>query len=57
MKFISILLVSLTTQLLFAQEKKTGDEILGIWLTGSGNGKVEIYKNGNTFQGKIVKNL
>jgi len=54
MKFISTLLLIVSTQLLFAQEKKMGDEISGIWLTGSGNGKVEIYKNGNTFQGKIV---
>jgi uncharacterized protein (DUF2147 family) len=37
----------------FAQEKK-GDEILGTWLTGSKNAKVEITKNGTYFQGKIV---
>lgn len=54
MKFISTLLLSIAVQLLTAQDKKTGDEILGIWLTGSGNGKVEIYKNGNSYQGKIV---
>ena len=30
------------------------DALLGIWLTGSGNGKVEIYKSDNTFRGKIV---
>ena len=30
------------------------DEILGIWLTGSKNGKVEIYKCGSEYCGKIV---
>lgn len=37
-----------------AQVKSSGDDLLGIWLTGSGNGKVQIYKNGNNYQGKIV---
>ncbi|MFN6374206.1 MAG: DUF2147 domain-containing protein [Chitinophagia bacterium] len=36
------------------QEKSGADDLLGIWLTGSKNGKVEIYKNGNSYQGKIV---
>lgn len=36
------------------QDKSGGDELLGIWLTGSKNGKVEIYKNGTTYQGKII---
>ena len=30
------------------------DAILGTWLTGSGKGKVNIYKNGDVFFGKIV---
>lgn len=38
----------------FGQDKAGGDELLGIWLTGSKNGKVEIYKNGSNYQGKIV---
>jgi uncharacterized protein (DUF2147 family) len=33
---------------------QSADEILGIWLTGEGNGHVEIYKNGSKYQGKIV---
>jgi len=37
-----------------AQDKTNGDELLGIWLTGSKNGKVEIYKKGDNYQGKIV---
>jgi uncharacterized protein (DUF2147 family) len=36
------------------QDKQGADDLLGIWLTGTGNGKVEVYKNGNTYQGKIV---
>ena len=38
----------------YAQENKSNDAILGIWKTGSGNGKVEIYKKGNQYLGKIV---
>ena len=37
-----------------AKSQKASDQILGIWKTGTGNAHVEIYKNGNTFQGKIV---
>ncbi|MEN9951207.1 MAG: hypothetical protein RLY85_1959 [Bacteroidota bacterium] len=54
MKLFSTMLLTIAVQVLFAQDKQTGDEILGVWLTGSGNGKVEIYKKGNTYQGKIV---
>ena len=37
-----------------AQEKPKADALLGIWLTGSGNGKVEIYKSDKTYRGKII---
>lgn len=37
-----------------AQDKQSSDAILGIWKTGSGNGKVEIYKKGDQYLGKIV---
>jgi uncharacterized protein (DUF2147 family) len=40
------------SQSLFAQ--KNADQILGTWLTGSGNARVEIYKNASNFQGKII---
>ncbi len=49
-----ILLFCILTSSLFAQTQKSGDEILGIWLTGSGKGKVEIFKKGDHFHGKIV---
>lgn len=37
----------------FAQTVKA-DDILGTWLTGSGKAKVQIYKSGNKYNGKIV---
>ncbi|MBS1646700.1 MAG: DUF2147 domain-containing protein [Bacteroidetes bacterium] len=33
---------------------QNADVILGTWLTGSGKGKVHIYKEGTKFNGKIV---
>ena len=50
---ISILLA--LTAGLYAQPKAPeADEILGIWLTGSKKGKVEIYKCGDRYCGKLV---
>ncbi len=51
----NILLIAATifiSQSLYAQ--KNADQVLGTWQTGSGNARVEIYKNGTNFQGKIV---
>ena len=42
----------ISTQSLFAQND--ANQIIGTWLTGSGQGKIEIYKNGAHYQGKIV---
>lgn len=49
-----ILLLSLlfTSNLIFGQ--KDAELIIGTWQTGSGNARVEIYKNANTYQGKII---
>jgi uncharacterized protein (DUF2147 family) len=53
MKNILLIAASIfISQSLFAQ--KNADQILGSWLTGSGNARVEIYKNASNFQGKIV---
>jgi len=38
----------------FSQDKKNPDAVLGTWLTGEGHGMVEIYKNAEKYQGKIV---
>lgn len=51
-KILTLTIGFLLSQTLFAQNN--ADQILGTWLTGSGNAKVEIYKNGTSFQGKIV---
>lgn len=50
---LSVVLI-FTCSLVFAQDKIAADDILGIWLTGSKNGRVEIYKNGSNYQGRIV---
>lgn len=54
MKQNLLLLFCLFTSVLSAQNLKGGDEILGVWLTGSGKGKVEIFKKGDQYHGKIV---
>ena len=51
---IFIVYFLLTGLLVKGQDKANGDDLLGIWLTGSKNGKVEIYKKGDVYQGKIV---
>ncbi len=39
----------------FPQQDKGGDAILGVWLSGSGKGKIKIYKDkDNKYQGKLV---
>jgi len=53
MKYILSTLLILASSSVFSQTIN-GDSILGVWKTGEGNGHVEIYKNGNKFQGKIV---
>jgi len=37
-----------------SQTSKDPDAITGVWLTGEGEGKVEIFRNTEKFQGKIV---
>ena len=49
---ISSLLVGMMT--LHAAAQNYSDAILGKWLSGDGDGKVEIYKSGNTYYGKIT---
>jgi uncharacterized protein (DUF2147 family) len=31
-----------------------GDAVLGVWLTGTGKGRIKIYKENNKYHGKIV---
>jgi uncharacterized protein (DUF2147 family) len=51
-KVILFFILMISAQSIFAQ--KDGDLILGTWQTGSGNARVEIYKNVNNYQGKII---
>ena len=34
--------------------QRKSDDVLGVWLTDDGRAKIEIYKNGVTYAGKIV---
>lgn len=45
------LLVSLTGG---AQSTSEGDKIIGVWLSGSGKGKIHITKYGDKYGGKLV---
>jgi uncharacterized protein (DUF2147 family) len=51
-KVILSFILMITAQTIFAQ--KDADLIIGTWQTGSGNARVEIYKNANNYQGKII---
>lgn len=51
-KLLFVLTILISSNAVFAQ--KDADLILGKWQTGTGNAHVEIYKNGNQYQGKIV---
>jgi uncharacterized protein (DUF2147 family) len=49
-KIILLILLGMSVKV----NAQTSDDILGVWLTGEGNGHVEIYKNGSKYQGKII---
>ena len=51
---LSILFLATVLHVFAQNSKKESDEILGIWLTGTKKGKVEIYKCGNKYCGKLV---
>lgn len=50
-KAFLLFVLMLSIQNVFAQK---ADDILGVWLTGSKKGHVQIYKNGDKFFGKII---
>jgi uncharacterized protein (DUF2147 family) len=52
-KLIAFFVVTFIAVNTFAQTVNA-DAVLGTWLTGSGKGKVLIYKEGNKYNGKIV---
>jgi uncharacterized protein (DUF2147 family) len=52
-KLITLLTITLLCVHTFAQTTNK-DALIGTWLTGSGKGKVQIYKDGDKYSGKIV---
>jgi len=52
-KLITILTALVLCVNTFAQTVNK-DAVVGTWLTGKGNGKVQIYKEGDKYNGKIV---
>ncbi len=54
MKTLIIVFLVFFSSTVVSQDEKNRDAILGTWLTGEGNGIVEIYKNGDKYQGKVV---
>ena len=52
-KLITLLVVIFLSANTFSQTTNK-DALIGTWLTGSGKGKVQIYKEGDKYNGKIV---
>ena len=50
-KCFLFLLFTLTMQSAFAQK---ADDILGVWLSGSKKGHIQIYKTGDKYYGKLI---
>ncbi len=51
---IAILFCMLLLSVPALSQTKEADAILGTWLIGSGEGKVQIYKSGSSYFGKLV---
>ncbi|MGI4020653.1 MAG: DUF2147 domain-containing protein [Janthinobacterium lividum] len=51
--FLSIALMLFFVNSIFAQSAP-GDKVIGVWLTAEKDGKIEIYKAGSKYNGKIV---
>jgi len=49
----SIVTLMLIVSASFAQTA-TGDKVLGIWLSGKKDAKIEIFKSGNNYSGKLI---
>lgn len=54
MKKLLILLTGLALLLSNSAFSQKADDILGVWLTGSKKGHVEVYKQGDKYYGKII---
>lgn len=54
MKKMTLITVFVFLNTCFFAQTVSADAVLGTWLTASGKAKVEIYKEGNKYNGKIV---
>lgn len=54
MKKLLLLLFTILSNSLSAQTTSRGDEIIGVWLSEEKDGKIEIYKQGNRYFGKLI---
>jgi len=52
--FLLITVITVTAVLSFARQQTSADAILGSWKNGEGTGIIQIYKNGEKYQGKIT---
>ncbi len=52
--FLSLSAITVTAVLSFAKQQTRADAILGSWKNGEGTGVIQIYKNGEKYQGKIT---
>lgn len=54
MKKITLLIIASLSIIFSAKAQKNADDIVGVWLTGSGKGHVKIDKVGNYYFGRLV---
>ena len=52
--FLGTLALLLSTSFLFAQNTNKADNIIGVWLSEKKDGRIEIYKSGNKYFGKLI---
>jgi len=52
--FFLITVITVTAVLSFSKQQTNPDAILGSWKNGEGTGIIQIYKNGEKYQGKIT---
>ena len=54
MKKLFTLICTLLSMTLMVSAAPNPDDVIGVWLNSSGEGQVEIYKEGNKYFGKII---
>lgn len=52
--FLVLILLFFTANIIKTAPKDNPDGCVGYWLNGDGRAKIQIYKSGNTYSGKIV---